>query len=229
MSANFYNNWGMVTGVDVHFFIIPAKPPILPWPLVFGAPFEWVPSFHSKRTESITSMDALMIQGGFDLYLVIHVPLGPPPGAIAPVATMAKILALSGSKAQLAVQSVTGEGGKLACCIVGMLSKNVECNDPIDMLTGNVLQLNTVQTQPTAGDYASALASYAVDAALGWGIGKGIERGLSKFKVQDAVVEWFTDVIIKHVWRRTPDVVGERVDLPSWVGDKVQKWIDGEK
>src|SRR4029077_15929909 len=111
----------------------------------------------SKHLLTITMNGPLFsMQGGYDIYLVPHIPI--PPAAPDPLeaAQLAMVLALAGSKAQMSVHSVTGGGGALAPCITGAGGSNINCNDPIDGPTGVVYNLNTVMTAPTAGDYAGA-------------------------------------------------------------------------
>ena len=217
MSVNFHNNFGLMVFVDIHKY--DPAPPI--WPHLVEVPFFWPPSLFTKRIPSVTSMTHQMIKGGLDLYLVPHVPLGPPPGALAPWVQLAKIILMSGTKAQLTVHSVTGDKDKLACCTTGMIGFNVNCNDPIDLPNGLVLQFNTVQTQPTLGDYLGALASYALDAAIGFAVGKGLD------KLPEGIKD-IAEVIVKHLLRRLPDVAPP-TDLAGKLGEAVQKAIDGEK
>ncbi|EYF02069.1 hypothetical protein [Chondromyces apiculatus] len=216
MSVNFHNDMGLMVSVDIHKYT--PLPPV--WPHVVMAFFFWPPSLWTKRVSSVTSMTNKMTKGGLDLYLVPHIPfLGPAPGAAAFWPELGKIIISSGTKAQLAVHSVTGEKDKLACCISGMVGANVNCNDPIDLPNGLTLQFNTVVTQPTPGDYVGALVGYAVDAAISFGVGKALEK----------VGSDLAEVIVKHLLRRAPEILGEWADPAGKLGDAVQKAIDGEK
>jgi len=217
MSANFYSNAGVMTTGDTHQY----KPLPPAWLHVVSVPFSWASALSSQRANSVTSTGEIMIKGGFDCYYVIHGPVGPPEGAIAWPAQLAKIIVMSGSKAQLTVHSVTSETSALACCFHGMLGYNVNCNDPMDLLNGLVVQTNTVQTEPTMGDLVGAVLGYATDVAINSFIG-GFLEGLNAGDV--------AEVIVKHLLRRLPDalkpIIGDIADIPGFVGQKAQEWID---
>jgi hypothetical protein len=99
---------------------------------------------------------------------VVHVfiPAAPPHPALEAI-ELASIIAASSSKAVLAVASVTGQGKPLAVCIEGGFGLNVNCHEGWKLPTGVVIQPNTVMTQPTADDFASALVDLALDNAIG--------------------------------------------------------------
>lgn len=225
MSVNFYNTSGFMMMVDTHAY----KPAPPAWPHLVAAPLWWLTSAPSMQLDSVTSDASRMIQGGMDLYLIPHVFIGVPPSAVPPAPLqLATIFALSGSVAYLTVHKVSGCGAPLACCVYGMIGFNVNCNDPCDLPNGTVFQWNTVQTQPTSGDYVGAAVGYALDAAfacfvIGFLDGLGIE-------------DW-ASVIIQHLVRLLPLIPGVD-DLPIFPGiiidpsgiatPRVQKLIDGE-
>ena len=77
-----------------------------------------------------------MIQRGFDLYFVPHVPMpGAPPG-VAQVPNHGRIIFFASSKARMAVHSVTGEGSALATCLAFFFGLNMNCGDPWYLPTG---------------------------------------------------------------------------------------------
>ena len=86
------------------------------------------------------------------------IPALPPHPAEAPI--LALVIAFSTSTAQLSVDSVTGEGNALACCISGAWGLNVNCNDPKDSPSGGVIVISTVRTSPTLGDFMGALVGF---------------------------------------------------------------------
>lgn len=216
MSANFYDTLGVMIGVDTHAY--KPAPPV--WAHMVGISFGSPSALVSKRTSRVRSEGLPMLQQGYDVYLVPHAPIpsaAPAPGA---AAQLAKIVAASGTKAQLAVRSVTGQGQKLACAVSGLLGLNVNCDDPLDLPNGCVIQVNTVQTLPTKGDIAAAAIGGAVDATLGALAG----IALDKIDAGDLV-----ELVVKHVLRRIPEIYGEQADLPGKVADWVQDLIDGEQ
>lgn len=216
MSANFYDTLGVMIGVDTHAY--KPAPPV--WAHMVGISFGTPSALTSKRTPRVTSEGLPMLQQGYDVYLVPHAPI--PSGAPAPAAAaqLAKIIAASGTKAQLAVRSVTGQGQKLACAVNGLLGMNVNCNDPLDLPNGCVIQVNTVQTRPTSGDLAAAAMGGAADAMLGALAG----IALDKIGAGD-----LAELIVKHLVRRIPEIFGDQADLPGKVADWVQDLIDGEQ
>ena len=64
------------------------------------------------------------IQDGYELLLVIHVPLALDPKA---GAEAIKAILTGGSKPFMAKQTVSGEGKPLACCLYGLLGLNNNC------------------------------------------------------------------------------------------------------
>ncbi|MBK9265895.1 MAG: hypothetical protein IPM54_39660 [Polyangiaceae bacterium] len=213
MAANFYDNAGVMAGCDIHKFWAPGPPPTLLTPVpIFGhivaAPFLWPPATFWKRTGTVKSDNWQMIQGGFDLYLVPHIPWPAPQGWYEPL-ELIMVHMNAGSKAQLTVHSVTGMGNPLATCIVSAVGLNVNCQEAgLSAPTGAVVNINSVETSPTAGDYAGAVVGWAVDAALGWAM--------------DSLPDW-----AKHGWRRIGDVPYLKVlDVPSHVQNFVQRWVD---
>ena len=216
MSVNFYNTSGIMVMVDTHKYA-PAPPA---WPHLVGAPLSWLSPLDSKRLGSVTSESARMIQGGLDLYLVPHVFMGVPPGAVPPAPLqLAAIWAASGSVAYLAVHKVTGSGDQLACCVSGMIGFNVNCNDPLDLPNGTVFQCNTVQTQPTLGDYLGAAVAYWLDAAFACFV-NGLLDGLD--------LDTWAQLIIQHLVRLVPLVPVIGFDPGGWAAPIVQKMIDGD-
>lgn len=227
MSANFYDNAGVMGGIDYHEFFMLIPPgltiPIKLFPHIVSAPFFWPTATFWKRTGTVKSDNWQMIQGSFDLYLVPHIPMPLPWAPTEPVQLL-KVTASAGSKAQLTAHSVTGEGNALATCIAGPFGLNVNCQEfGLSAPTGVVFNLNSVQTSPTAGDYAGAFLGYVVDAALGW----ALEGGLGRLTGNRSQKWKFAAEIVKHLWRRTGDIpVAKTADIPSHVQNFVQRFID---
>lgn len=216
MSANFYDTLGVMVGVDTHGY--KPAPPV--WAHIVGISFASPAALTSKRTPRVRADGVPMLQQGYDVYLVPHVPVPlSVPAPAAPV-QLAKIIAMSGTRAPLGVRSVRAEGGKLACCVAGLAGLNMNCNDPADAPTGLVVQLSTVQTQPTKGDLASAAVWSAVDALIGWATGEALDEG---------GVGALAQALVKHIVRRIPEILGDEADIPGKVAEWVQDLIDAEQ
>lgn len=168
MSANFYNESGVMLGLDIHRFWTAAMVPVPTWPYVAVARFAGPSCDTGKLTPSVTSSAKPMCQEGFDLKAVAHifVPLALPDPFLEGC-ELVHIVAASSSKAVLAVASVSGQGKPLAVCIEGGFGLNVNCHEGWKLPTGVVIQPNTVMTQPTAGDFASAFVDLALDNVIG--------------------------------------------------------------
>jgi hypothetical protein len=216
MSVNFYNSFGLMAIVDLHGY----KPGPPAWPHVVCAPLWWFATAE-RRVPSVTSCSHPMVQGGLDLCMVLHIPAGPPPGAVTATMILAAIHSMSGSVAYLAVHKVTAARKDLACCVSGMIGYNVNCNEPIDLPTGLVFQCNTVQTQPTLGDYVGAFVAYALDAILAFSVGAFLD-----LVTENPLVE----VIVQTIVRLLPEIPGIGINFdPGGVwGPYVQKAIDGD-
>ncbi len=166
MAANFYNASGVMIGLDFHSYW--AVPGVLSplWPHVVGAPFSWLISDKATRLAKVTSNGKPMCQATMDLDGVPHVPLPIVPPHVAEAVQLGGVVIGSGSKAVLAVASVTGQGKPLAVCVEGAFGLNLNCQEGWKLPTGIVLQSNSVMTQPTAGDYACAVLDVLLDNLL---------------------------------------------------------------
>jgi hypothetical protein len=228
MSVTFYNISGGMVGIDPHTFV--AAPNVtIKWvyPHVVVGVFATLTATIYKRTETVTADGMPMLQGGFDLYLVPHVPAPIlPPGPLEAV-EFSKIMIMSGSKAQMSVHSVTGRKEALATCLSGCVGLNVNCAEPFDLPIGMVFNPSSVMTTPTSGDYIGALVGYAVDVLIGTVISGGMEQSGMPFPAE---------AFIKHVLRRLPDILKAiGLDTPAAVSDPggqaqelAQQICDGE-
>lgn len=221
MTACFYNASGRMIGMDVHEFmaLFPLDP--LPLPSIglyfVTASFDRLAATFWKRPRTLTSDGQPMIKGGFDMYLVPHIPLT----SVAPIPflplhplgiiTNAKIIGDAGSKAQLQAHSVTYNDDPLATCILFCVGLNVNCQLlGASAPTGGVFNPNSVITQPTVGDYLGAIAGYLADSLLGIGF------------EHVGVPGW-----AKHFWRRVGDVPFLSIeDVPSHIQNFVQRLVD---
>jgi hypothetical protein len=176
VSANFYDNSGIMAGMEMHKYWMAGPPPPTGTPVPLhphasACPFSQKAAKWYLRTTTITSDAQLMIAGGFDDGPVLHLPYPLPPGP-AEALQYTIVFANSTSTAQLTVGSVTGEGNELACCIYGFYGLNINCSDPIDGPLGHVICVNSVKTSPTLGDFISAILNWLVGAGINYKIGK---------------------------------------------------------
>lgn len=211
MTVSFYNEHGTMGGVDFH-----VDPNLrIPMPFSVTLAFCHPTYMPTKKSDNVTTDGVKAFKNGMDFYLVPHCYPG---GVMEPQCTI-----LSGSKAWMAVHSVTVNGEKAATCVTGPMSSNVNCNDPMDSPYANVVtNLNSVVTQPTPGDYYGSWMGAWADILLSLGVGALGER------VSKRVPEKWRDAAenaIKQVWRRAPDAL-PILDAPGRVSDEVQQQVD---
>lgn len=163
MSSIFLNTLGIMAGIDLHDYTIPAGAPL---PHVVGTSLAFPICSESKRMGTVTADGYPMLQVGFEVYWVPHVPVEPSPSPTAG-AELASIIARSGSKTALAVGTVTAQGKPLSCTVLYTHGLNVDCGSPLSLPSGLVLQCGSVRTQPTAGDFGAAAARWGYDYATG--------------------------------------------------------------
>lgn len=229
MIANFYNTTGSMMGTDIHEFIVAPKLPV-PLPYMANVHFSWKPCTWWKRVEQVTMDKYPSLQNGMDYYLIPHTP--PPAFTSSPAEQFANLIVIvldSGSKAWMSAHKVHLAGEKAAICIASSASTNVNCNFPVDHpFLNSVTNINSVQTNATAGDYLGSLAGALIDGFLGFAVGEIFTLS----GVPDPVVS-----VIKHLWRRMPDVVAKATDnpiakgiadAPGAIADLIQKSVDGE-
>lgn len=167
MSANFYDVSGKMVGVDMHkYWAAPPPPtghPEPEWPHAVGCEFTDSLAKDYLRVYSVTAETRPMIAGGFDVGPVLmHVPspVPLPPHPVGEPPVLAMVIKFSTSTAQLSVDSVSGKGNALACCLLGPSGLNVNCNDPKDLPSGLVTVISTVKTSPTLGDLIGFLVGF---------------------------------------------------------------------
>jgi hypothetical protein len=161
VSANFFDNSGVMAGMDFHDFyllnpvpVIGAAgiPPIKFYPHIVGAPNFWTGVAY-LRTSKVTSDGFKMIQKSFQIEFVPHVPMATLANyGLLEYPWILHVIATSSSEATMGVASITGQGRELATCLVGALGINQNCSDLPGMLNA-VLNMNTVKTSPTLADY----------------------------------------------------------------------------
>lgn len=239
MSVAFYNNSGVMWGIDSHKYIAVGEIEVPVSPYFVSIPFQWAPCVIPKRINNVTNGGFPLLQGGIDFYFVPHVPLPLVPPGAGEVAQLVLIHLNASSKAFMNIHSVHVGGDKAATCINGSWGVNQNCADPIDLLSGNFVYVSSSAfTQPSVGDYVGAYAALVLDAAIGCAIGVGLEKGAKGIekKVPEGV-DSLLESLIKHVWRRAPDIESSTtdhevpktiVDLPGETNKAVQQMVDGE-
>lgn len=195
MSACFYDDGGVMNGIDAHTYIT-VGPLGVPLPVLFTPHYAGTlfigPSTPSKRTPTVTAESRQMIKQGFENILVPHVPLTFLPPHPAEVGEIALIIFMSSSKALLGIGSVTGEGGSLAICIDGPVGLNPNCGPG----AGAVYNPSSVVTSPTAADFAFAAFDYVIGLIAGEIAGKLIPKSL-KNKIAKAILKKLLSKMLK--------------------------------
>ncbi len=221
MSVCFYNDDAFMLYVDPHTYVTADPDPV--WHPVFAKMSS--KDSTNKRTKSLTSDGHLMIQGGHDLLLVLHLPVAPPPKPKHPkliplvVIEWGMIIAASSSKAELTVASVTHKGEPLACCVLGPEGLNSNCAK-WDWWFAWVYSPNSVVTQPTPGDYVAWIVNVGLGGLLNWGIGKGLDKGVKgpkKFRKQ------VTKEIAKQISKWVQEIgkgIADPGDIGKWIGEQ---------
>jgi hypothetical protein len=180
MSANFMHKGGLMVGLDLHTYcpIVPPGAEIPIWPHLVGAPFSW-PSWFMYFTKKVTSVGHPMIQDGWGLVLLLHIPYPVPLPGPKEAAEYAMMTLTSGSEPVLSIGSVTAEESPLDICVSGCAGWNLNCGPfESDLITGAVLCFSSVQTTPTLSDIVGAaikvLATSIFAPLVGYFAGKGL-------------------------------------------------------
>jgi hypothetical protein len=238
MSVNFYDNSGVMVGVDFHVFYQLAPPVMAGVPVpsahAVAAPFLWPPATFGKRTGKVKSDGWKMIQAEFTLFLVPHVPAHLPSdwGGLES-GQLTVVIATSNSKAKMKVHGVTGQGAPLATCLAGPVGLNFNCKG-----AGGVLDINSVKTKPTWGDYLTLALGMALDAALDKAWEKGLEKILEKIAEKRHFVIKVTIAILKKAAPTVskilkshglPDVPGWITGIADTITERIAKVVDGEE
>jgi hypothetical protein len=202
MSSCFYTKLiGGQAGIDVHdsYPMVALAGWYAIWPHTF-----W------KTTGRVSADCFGMIQQGFELYLVQHLPTSVDPKALA---TAVVATAGSGSTPFLCKQNVTGERSPLACCVQSFVGLNVDCwSEGVikSAPSAELVSVSSVVTTPTASDWASAtfrlLWSNLMSNLLGKAFGNAgkLEEGMDPWKW--AFRDQLPIVLVKHLQRRAPEI-----------------------
>jgi hypothetical protein len=163
MSVNFLDTSGLFVGLDVHMYMLPAPPPlppITPGPTVLMP--HAVGSGHGPNcriwrvVRSVTTDGCNVLQSGFAMLFVPHVPvMAPPPHPVGELPLLAMTILTSTSQPVMSVHSVTNSGQALATALLGLAGLNSDCGYQ-PQPTGIDFNFNSVKTSPTLGDYCGA-------------------------------------------------------------------------
>lgn len=228
MPVCFCNENGTMAGLDPHEYLT-VTPKGDPMPIPLTPHFVGIGFNHPTRMKAhpdVSMEKRASFEQGADFYAIAHSPLTVAPPHPSEGGKLLEIVAGSGSKMWMGVHGVTIKGGWAATCTFHSLGSNMNCGDPFDVPCGVVFNLNAVITEPTPGDRVGSAVAAALDAATGWGMGKGAGWAGDKY---EGKTKPFVEQILKHTGRRT-DVLSI-IDLPGksidYVKQQVQESIDG--
>ncbi len=185
MSANFLDKSGLAQGVDLHTYFMPGPPPATAVPVPLEKTPHGVGSGHFAPSKfwriahSVTTDNWATLQSGWGMLLVPHVPMtgAPPHPAVEPI-NLAAIIATSSVAPIMSVSSVTGEGTALCTALLFCVGANLDCGD---VPSGSAdLNLNSVKTSPSLGDYLAAIVGTALNMLFSWKFGKWLGNELEK-------------------------------------------------
>ncbi len=238
MSANFLTTSGSCMGLDGHTYFAAGGPVPIPVPLVphLVVAGHGGPSRTWRIAKTVTTDGMPVLQGNWAMMLVAHIPNPPAaPHPIEPINLLAIILGGSATP-QLTAHSVVVEGGALLTAISGAFGMNLDCADfPAHSEDVNV---NTVMTTPTHGDYVAAVLSTALSWFYAW---LGAQAGglaaskMSKTPEGEIAVGAVLSVALA-IAQTSLDLVNQQNpnDLEGWKGDpgaiatgKATAWVQG--
>jgi hypothetical protein len=236
MSANFLDTSGFCVGTDPHTFIAigPLGAP-LPIPLV-GHVVAWRHSYQSRTwriAKTVTTCGNPVLQSNWAMILVLHWPIMPAAPHALELVQLAGINLAGSATPQLTAHKVTAQGSPLCTAISGSHGLNLDCGDLPTFSTD--VNLNTVMTQPTLGDYIAAILSAALSFLYAYGANWAIGK---KIPAEEAVKGLKAAAYVAIV-QTLADLVNSKAPDGSWAGDPVavgiskataiiQQLIDGE-
>jgi hypothetical protein len=239
MSVNFCDNSGIMAGIDLHMFYLLTPPNLAgtPTPMiphVVAAPMLWPPSSWWNRTGTVKSDNWKMIQDGFTLYLVLHVPIVPLAayGGLEPTYLAMAVIGFSTSSPLMSIHSVTGEGSALATCVLGGYGINKNCGQ-LPVNPAHLVNLSTVKTTPSIGDYLLAALGVLFDKLADKAGDKILDRLLEKVGLlRDFVIRLGLQLLkaLAPLLSKGFKALG-LPDVPSWITDypkKAAEWVTKE-
>jgi hypothetical protein len=154
------------------------------------------------------------------MILVPHGPLtGAPPHPAAEIVNIAAILLSSSAAPQLSAHSVTGEGTALCTALLGCYGLNLDCGDAPVFGASHDLNLNSVKTSPTLGDYLAAVFSAVMSMCYSWATAYMIA---DKIKVAGQA---FAEIVAQSLASLDLSIVQTLLDFLNAVLGDVSSWI----
>lgn len=152
--------------LDIHQVVVPPATP-------FPAPYFWLqilgglPVVNKAQMGSKTyAWSFPAMQKGTDIgRFIVHV--GNPANLKLPF-----IILGSGSKSPFGAGTVKIENKVVATACLIMINKNLNCDWPVKMPTGNVIAPNTVLAGMSLGDFVAGFINMGLDSALSFVVGK---------------------------------------------------------
>ncbi len=193
MSSNFYDYGGWMIGIDGHTYLAALGSPLIPAPTpnspyAVWALFDWIET-NKKACKKVTSDGERMVNGSHEIYVVPHVPIPVSAPSVWEIPNTLAIIAGSSSKPGLAVSSVTGEGDPLAACVFGAFGINMNCGT---WKVALAINLNTVKTVPSVGDYLRMVANIGTEMLIDFGVGK----------FSNPVIKWIVKELLDRLKRQ---------------------------
>jgi hypothetical protein len=240
VTSCFHNENGTMQGVDLHSYVAQA-PNGAPVPTFNG----YVVLLNFRSPARVKAQDGITIDGTAsfqqmaDWYAIPHVPIPVPPPHASQVGLNLIHVMNSSSRTWMGVHSVTLNGASAAVCVKSAVSYNQNCAQPISGMSNNVvLNLSSVVTEPTWGDYIGSWARMWFNAVTSWAVGQGIRKGIrDTVPIKDQsgrdIVEQLLESIARHINRRNKDfvfpdneVVQTLLDVPKAISEWVQESVD---
>ena len=161
------------------------------------------------------------------MILVPHGPLpGAPPHPAAEPINLAAIILTSTAAPQLNVHSVSAEGGALCTAILGCWGLNLDCGDAPVFGASHDLNLNSVKTSPSLGDYVAALLSAALNMLYAWGPGKIISTYITTEAKLAQVVLQAIPAVALSIEQTVLDAINSVIDrLPEVTSNEYESYI----
>jgi hypothetical protein len=209
MSSNFLDTSGLMTGGDVH--------------TGFGAPMPYgVGSTHFlvsrfwRIAGSVKTDNWKVLQSNWAMLTVLHIP----PVLVTP--ELPVIVITSSSAPQLSAHSVTAQGQAMLTAIVGAFGLNLDCGT-VPTPTGIDLNINSVVTTPSPGDYAAAIVSASLSALYGT-MTSAFTGGLGGFgdgaSIMITIFQTLADML-----NVPSSELSFLLDPPQWFINQVSSWV----
>ncbi len=246
MSSCFHNDNGTMSGIDLHEYIM-RGPKGEPIPTLNGYvaafPFHQRPRVKDQARITIDGTASFQIIA--DWYLIPHTMLPTPPPHELELLALLFIVGNSSSKAWMGAHGVKLNGEPAAVCLKSCFSSNLNCAQPIAGVSGNVVvNLSSVVTEPTWGDYLGSAVRMCLTAVTSWAVGQVVRRAAERLAlpIADEVLRDFVqrllDSLGRHVNRRNKEILSPENEvvktlldpgkaISEWVQESVDRALEG--